>query len=115
MSAIQIIPSDNADIIIEPSSDEQITVEPCEGLPVVVILVPVDDITVEGIAGIPGPKGDQGPEGSQGIQGVQGQDGAQGIPGNQGAPGIDAQWTQLTQSEYDDIIPDPNTLYVVIG
>lgn len=72
---------------------------------------------------VPGPEGPQGPAGPEGPQGpagadstVPGPEGPAGPAGPAGADGADAEWTQVTQAAYDAIpVPDPNTLYIVVG
>lgn len=36
------------------------------------------------------------------------------LAGNVGPPGPQGQWVSMTQAEYDEILPDPNVLYVII-
>jgi F420-dependent methylenetetrahydromethanopterin dehydrogenase len=36
------------------------------------------------------------------------------LAGNVGPPGPQGQWEAMTQAEYDAIMPNPDTLYVII-
>lgn len=47
-------------IIIRPASAEPIRIEPAEGLPIEIALVDSTPIKIEGVMGIPGPKGADG-------------------------------------------------------
>jgi hypothetical protein len=39
-----------------------------------------------------------------------------GQPGAPGEDGTDANWTQMTQAQYDAlVVKDPTTLYVIVG
>lgn len=38
------------------------------------------------------------------------------IAGQPGSDGTDANWTQMTQAQYDAlVVKDPTTLYVIVG
>lgn len=71
---------------------------------------------IQGDTGATGPAGPQGPQGVKGDTGATGPAGPEGPQGPAGADGADAEWTQVTQAAYDAIpVPDPNTLYIVVG
>jgi hypothetical protein len=57
-------------------------------------------------------KGEQGIQGERGIQGIQGEQGIQGIQGVQGNP---PPVIVLSQSAYNNLSPDTNTFYVIVG
>ena len=84
---------------------------------------------VQGVAGTNGAAGADGTDGNDGVQGAQGIQGAQGV---QGSPGVNPTGAvlntsdnfsstpvvkfivSLTQTEYNNLTIDANTLYVII-
>jgi hypothetical protein len=83
-----------SDLIIS-SPDQNVTIT--AGSPQTLITTPDKSVILRG-GGLPGPTGPQGPQGVQ------------------GPPGDDAEWTRMTQVEYDNLlVKDPNTLYVIVG
>lgn len=72
---------------------------------------PKGDTGEQGLQGEIGPKGDTGLQGEQGPQGEKGEDGEQGAQGEVGPP---PAWQVVTQSQYDALTPDSNTIYLVV-
>ena len=53
-------------------------------------------------------------KGDTGATGATGATGDTGATGATGADGADAAWTEVTQTAYDALTPDPSTLYIVV-
>lgn len=75
-----------------------------------------EDFTPEQLDGLVGPQGESGADGYTPVKGVDyfdGEDGADGLDGEQGPVGPAPLWEVISADEYDTIIPDPNTVYLV--
>ena len=80
----------------------------------VTTLPPAVVTQLKGDTGATGATGATGDTGATGATGADGADGATGDTGANGADGADAAWTEITQTAYDALTPDPSTLYIVV-
>lgn len=88
-----------------------------------VFLKSVEDFFTDLDSWTPGSEVGKGPPGADGKSAYQSAVDVDGFEGTEeewleslkGADGNDAEWTQLTQEQYDQLeTPDPNTLYVIV-